>query len=45
MIITDHFRGIYRTYPNLIKENRRPNSQALGLNLVQLSDPGDFWAE
>ena len=21
--ITDHFRGIYRIYPNLIKENRR----------------------
>jgi hypothetical protein len=23
MKITDHFRGIYRIYPNLIKENRR----------------------
>ena len=21
--ITDHFKGIYRLYPNLIKENRR----------------------
>ena len=21
--ITDHFRGIYRIYPNLTKENRR----------------------
>ena len=23
MKITDHFRGIYRMYPNLMKENRR----------------------
>ena len=23
MKLTDHFRGIYRIYPNLIKENRR----------------------
>ena len=39
--ITDHFRGIYRMYPNLMKENRRISTcnildlQTLGSQLVK----------
>ena len=33
--ITDHFRGIYRIYPNLIKENRRmPTCNRLDLQTL-----------
>ena len=33
--ITDHFRGIYRIYPNLIKENRRmPTCNQLDLQTL-----------
>ena len=38
--ITDHFRGIYRIYPNLIKEDRRMSTcnqldlQTLGSQLI-----------
>ena len=41
MKITDHFRGIYRMYPNLMKENRRISTcnqldlQTLGSQLVK----------
>ena len=47
--ITDHFRGIYRIYPNLIKENRRMSTcnrldlQTLGSQLVMPKNLPDHW--
>ena len=48
--ITDHFRGIYRIYPNLIKENRRMSTcnrldlQTLGSQpLVSKNLPDHWW--
>ena len=37
--ITDHLRGIYRPYPNLIKENRRMSTwnQPVGLANTRMS--------
>ena len=33
--LTDHFRGIYRIYPNLVKENRRmPTCNRLDLQTL-----------
>ena len=46
---TDHFRGIYRINPNLMKENRRMPSwnrldlQTLGSQLVMSKDLPDHW--
>ena len=49
--ITDHFRGIYRIYPNLIKENRRMSTcnrldlQALGSQPVMPENLPDHWCQ
>ena len=48
--ITDHFRGIYKTYPNLIKENRRMSTcnrldlQTLGSQPIMLKNLPNHWA-
>ena len=47
--ITDHFRGIYRIYPNLIKENRRMwtcnrlDLQTLGFQPVMPKNLPEHW--
>ena len=49
--ITNHFRGIYRHYPNLIKENWRMwtcnwlDLQTLGSQPVMLKNLPDHWRE
>ena len=49
--ITDHFRGIYRIYPNIIKENRRISTcnrldlQTLGSQLIMLKNLPDHCIE
>ena len=49
--ITDHYRGIYRIYPNLIKENRRMSIcnrldlQTLGFRPVMPKNLPDHWRE
>ena len=49
--ITGHFRGIFRIYPNLIKENRRMwtsnrlDLQTLGSQPVMPNNLPDHWAE
>ena len=49
--ISDHFRGIYRIYPNPIKENRRMSTcnrlhlQTLGSQLVMLENLPDLWGQ
>ena len=51
MKITNHFRGIYRHYPNLIKENWRMwtcnwlDLQTLGSQPVMLKNLPDHWRE
>ena len=48
--ITDHFRGIYRVYPNLIKENRRMSTrnrfdlQTLASQLVMPKNLPNHWS-
>ena len=50
MKITDWFRGIYRIYPNLIKEDRRMstcnwlNLQTLGSQPVMPKNFPDHWS-
>ena len=47
--ITDRFRGIYRIYPNLIKENRRMSTcnqldlQTLGSHPIMPKNLPDHW--
>ena len=47
--ITDHFRGIYRIYLNLIKENRRMSTrnrldlQTLGSQPIMPENLPDHW--
>ena len=49
--ITDHFRGIYRIYPNLIKEIRRMSTcnrldlQTLGSQPIMPKNLPDHWSE
>ena len=48
--ITDHSRGMYRIYPNLIKENRRMSTcnrldlQTLGSRPVMPKNLPDHWS-
>ena len=47
--ITNHFRGTYKIYPNLIKENRRISTcnrlelQTLGFQPVKPKNLPDHW--
>jgi hypothetical protein len=47
--ITDHFRGMYRIYPNLMKKNRRMSTcnwldlQTLGSQPVMPTNLPDHW--
>ena len=47
--IDDHFRGSYRIYPNLIKENRRMSTcnrldlQTLGFQPIMSKNLPDHW--
>ena len=48
--IMDYFRGIYRIYPNLIKENRRMSTcnwldlQTLGSQPIMPKNLSDHWS-
>jgi hypothetical protein len=49
--ITDHFKGIYKIYPNLMKENQRMSTcnrldlQTLGSQPVMPKNLPDHWAK
>ena len=51
MKLNDHFRGIYRIYPNLVKENRRMSTcnrldlGTLGSQPVVPKNLPDHWKE
>ena len=50
MKITNHVRGIYRIYPNFIKENRRMSTctqldlQTLGSQPIMPKNPPNRWS-